>query len=419
MQLNYLKNLTLILFLLLIISPSLFFYPFGSLSYGLIIFSFGLVSYTLIFHNNLPDIYINFFFKIYFVIFFLIILHFLVTTLFVLNINYVRFFLSNIALMVFFFASLIFATFLIKIYKNNFFDSLLKIIFYIILFLCFLGILRYSTFSPFYYDTNIYLTIFAEPSHLVITILPFISYFIMSSKNLKSKIKLIFLFLTISILLKSATLMIAMIIFSLLFFSLKQLLHLLLFLIFVALIIYILELNEIIAPLIGIEYFLERFSLNSFGEGGKVNLSVLVFLAGYHEVYLNLKDTFFLGIGFQQFGFLGQQSFIRDLIYVFSGTFEYSANRDSSFLFGKYISEFGVFGIISILYYLKYFIRSLVYVKKNVPKKNNLNLFFSACIISFSIELFLRGAGYFTVSTFLFLVSIFGQILLKYYDKKN
>ena len=210
MQTNYLKNLTIIFFLGLLLFPSLFFYPFGSLSYGIIIFSSLLVSYALIFHNNLFTAkYLNLFIRIYPIIICLIFLHFLIITLFASNVNYIRFFLSFIALIIFFLATTVFSSLLIKIYELNFFDIIFKIIFYIILLLSFLGILRYSSFSPFYYDTNIYLTVFAEPSHLVISILPFITYFILSAKNLKSKIKLIFLFLVISLFLKSATLMVA------------------------------------------------------------------------------------------------------------------------------------------------------------------------------------------------------------------
>lgn len=417
MQVNYLKNLTLILFLVLIISPSLFFYPFGSLSYGIIIFSFLLVSYTLPTQNNFfTSIYLNYFFKTYFILIWFIFLHFLITNLFFSNINYTRFFLSLVALLVFFLACTIFTSILIKIYRLNFFDKILKVIFYIVMFLCFLGIVRYSSYSPFYYDTNIYLTIFSEPSHLVISVFPFITYFILSSKNLKSKIKLVLIFLSISVLLKSATLMISIFLCFFLFFSSKQLLNLLFWILLIYFFNYISGLDNFLKPLIDFQYFYERFSLNPFGE--KANLSVLVFYAGYHEIYLNLKNTLFLGIGFQQFGFLGEQSFIKDLIYAYSGTFEYSANKDSSFLSGKYISEFGLFGIVSIIFYFKLLFKNIINIK-NAKTNNSLSLFFSACIISFFIELFIRGAGYFTVSSFLFIVSIIGQKLLTRYDKKN
>ena len=418
MQTNYLKKFTLIYFLGLLLFPHLFKYLLGSLSYGVIIVSFLLATYPLIFKNNFfTAIYLNFFFRTYSIIVCLIFLHFLITTLFISDVNYIRFFFSFIALIIFFLATTVFSSLLIIIYELNLFDNIFKAIFYIILLLSFLGILRYSPFSPLYIDTNIFLTVFAEPSHLVITILPFITYFILSAKNLITKIKLIFLFLVISLLLKSATLLFAIFLFLFLFFSLRQLFNLLLFLILIYSIVYIAGLDKFLETLIDFRYFYERLTLKMNPD--KVNISVLVLLAGYHEIYLNLKNTLFIGIGFQQLGFLGEQSFIKDLIFVYSGTFEYSSNKDSSFLFGKYISEFGLFGIITILFYFKYFINNLIDIKKEVSKDNNLNLFFSACVISFSIELFVRGAGYFTSSSFLFLVSIFGQRILKYYDKKN
>jgi hypothetical protein len=418
MKTNYLKKLTLISFLTLLLIPSLLYYTFFSLSHGVIIFSILLASYTLIFQNSFfTATHLNLFLKTYFIVLVVILLHFLVSTLFATNVNNIRFFLSFLAFAVFLLASAIFSSLLVKIYKANFFDNIFKAMFYIVLFLAFLGVLRYSTYSPVYNNDYILLTVFAEPSHLVMTLLPFFYYFILNAKNLKSKLQLIFLFVAISVLIKSATLMIAILLFLLIFFSYRQLFNLLLILTLIYFIFDFTGLKENLQPFIDFEYFYQRFSLNPYGD--KVNISVLVFLAGYHEIYLNLKNTFFLGIGFQQYGFVGEQSFLRDLIYVYSGTFEYSANKDSSFLFGKYISEFGIFGIVTILYYFKYFLKNLIYIKKNVSKNNDLNLFFSACAISFFVELFVRGAGYFTVSSFLFMASIFGQRILTYYDKKN
>lgn len=416
---NSLKIYLSLFFTGLLLFPPIFFYTFHSLTHGLIIFSILMIFLIFFFNRQLFSLsFLNFFFKFYSWVFFFIFFHFLILSFFYSNISYSRFLFSFIAIAIFFFGSALFAFYLIKSHEKKYFDKALKIVFYILLFLIFLGLLRYSTISPFYYQTDIYLTIFAEPSHLTIAILPLIFYFILSSNNARSRFKLLILFFIISLLIKSATLLIGILLCFLLNLSIRGFIFILTSLVIVYLISNLLGLYEYLKTVPDFKYFYDRILLNAYS-GGKPNMSVLVYLANYHELYLNLIKSFFFGIGFQQYGFTGATSFYREIIFYYSGSFEYIHNKDSSFLLGKFISEFGIFGIFCTLYYFKLFYINARNLRNKFSKYNNLNIFFSSCIISFLLELLVRGAGYFTVSIFLLFASLFGQKLLMYYDKKN
>jgi hypothetical protein len=70
----------------------------------------------------------------------------------------------------------------------------------------------------------------------------------------------------------------------------------------------------------------------------------------------------------------------------------------------KIISEFGVLGILGLMVYLKQF-RTILRRLKNT---NHLKIIFAYSIfLSFSIDLFIRGIGYFNPPFFLFITSLF------------
>jgi len=405
---------------LMLVIPSLAFYTFGSLSHGMIILSFILVFYIFFFNNEYFSIYFLKIVKFYHVYFGLIFLHFVIVGLANSNVNFSRFFYSYFSLILFTLGASLFAVILINENRKNKLKKLFKIIFYLIILLTFLNFLRFSEISPFYYKTNIYLTIYAEPSHFIMSILPFIFYFLISEKNTSNKLYFLLFFFIIAILVKSAMLMVALIFCLFLIFSLKLLLLSLFIILFIFLIVFSLGFIDQLNFLIDTVYFKERFFLKTQINESKPNMSVLVFLANYHEIYLNLMKTFFFGIGFQQLGYTGEMSFFREIIFNSSGYFEYTSNKDASFLAGKIVSEFGIMGILFLFFYFLVFIKNFLIINKKKLKKNHdIQLFFSSCILSFLIELFIRGAGYFTVSTFLFITSIFGQALLFKNEKNN
>jgi hypothetical protein len=102
-----------------------------------------------------------------------------------------------------------------------------------------------------------------------------------------------------------------------------------------------------------------------------------------------------------------------------SGSFKTDISLNSAFLLSKLISEFGIFGLLFLIYYLKIFIKSFIFFKFEANslliKKKYLEIFYHISILSFSIELFIRGFGYFSIGTFLFILSIMGL----YYKNNN
>ena len=404
----------------LLVMPSLIFYNLKSLSYGTIIMSLLLILYFILIHKkfllNTKYLLKNSIESLknrYFIFFCLILFHFLITSLVHDKVNFNRFFLSYFCLVLFILSSFIFSLILINNYQSNKFEKSLTIIFYFILFLSFLIFLRFSALSPLYYKTNIYLTIYAEPSHFVMSILPFILYFLISQKSDNNKAFIFLFFLIISLLAKSAMLLVSILFFGLLSLSRKSILLILILIITSILYLFLFEVS------IDINYFIDRFSLDSKILSSKPNMSVLVYLANYHETYLNFINTFFLGIGFQQFGFVGETSYFRELIYDSSGYFAYSHNKDASFLIGKILSEFGILGLFFLFFYYRCSLISFILIKQKnkIKKYYELKVFFSSCILAYLIELIIRGAGYFTLGTLLFFTGIFGLNLLYNYEK--
>jgi len=424
---NYIPNKIFVLstFLILIL-PSLFFYIFQSLSQGIIIFSIFFLAFSfLIYPYYLKDFIFQTLIKFYF-IFLFIIIHFLIIYLFVHESDFIRFATSYIVFIIYIISASFFSYLLVYKFDENKSKKFFKSIFYIIIFLCFLCILRYSALSPFYLHNYTYLTLFSEPSHFVITVSPFIFYFLVSEKDILKKFSLFLIFMALCLLIKSTTLLLLLLLSFIIIFSFKLILIIFFSFLFFTLIIYSLGFLEIFNQLISTDYYLDRLSLLSTYSNLKINnnfnFTALVYIANLYEVYLNLMETFFFGIGFQQFGITGETSVLRDLIYTKSGFFQYSASKDATFLAGKFISEFGIFGIFFLLLYFFLFIKNIYNIKKNkkFKKNHNLYLFFASIIISFSVELFVRGAGYFTSSTFLFLASVIGQqIIILNNEKKN
>jgi hypothetical protein len=80
--------------------------------------------------------------------------------------------------------------------------------------------------------------------------------------------------------------------------------------------------------------------------------------------------------------------------------------RDGASLAAKVIAELGLLGIVLILLYLKHFIFiSLKLIKRSIIKP--FELYFSSVFVMYSIELFIRGTGYFSSTSFMFGASLY------------
>jgi hypothetical protein len=76
----------------------------------------------------------------------------------------------------------------------------------------------------------------------------------------------------------------------------------------------------------------------------------------------------------------------------------------------KVIAEFGVLGIIMLLAYARLVFRGISYIRaaQSAPARDRDKrvIFFQALVISYSLELLVRGVGYFSPGGFLALVAL-------------
>jgi len=144
-------------------------------------------------------------------------------------------------------------------------------------------------------------------------------------------------------------------------------------------------------------YFTSRLSLDA----DSTNLTTLVFLQGISDIKRYLLTTNFWGSGFQTMGVLGPSE-ISDKIFFLANT--HLNLKDGGFLAAKIISELGITGLSLVFYYTSFIvIYFFKYLKTSIQKEK---MFFSY-LVGFSVEMFLRGYGYFSPSFFLALVMWF------------
>ena len=263
----------------------------------------------------------------------------------------------------------------------------------------------YSPFNTFEGGSNSLidsLSVFSEPSHFFITFGPIYLYKVITSKGYYCLLLIILGFgyayllasLTMNIIVSSAILFE---IFSLLFYG-KFKKYQVFYKIIIVIVIGLLFIGINFLSISSIYNQLVMTVLNSN------NNSILTILADWHEAYLNTIKTSGFGIGFQQLGFVGERSFIKDIIYETSGAFKWDIKLESFIIAPKLISEFGFFSLLFFILYIITFIKNLWYVLKSCTlpshKINHKSVLMACFILSFSINLFVRGTGYFTPSTF-------------------
>ena len=152
---------------------------------------------------------------------------------------------------------------------------------------------------------------------------------------------------------------------------------------------------------IDVDYFLSRLIIS----GDSDNQSVLVLLQGWETALMMIDQTSGWGGGFQQFGFMDAVGDIGDKIAL-SG--EDGLNRfDGGSTASKIVGEFGFFGVLFLLLYVIQFFR-LIPSLRNVELsfESGGGVFLKVCFLTFFIELFARGVGYFSPTCFLALAAM-------------
>ena len=244
---------------------------------------------------------------------------------------------------------------------------------------------------------------FSENSHYALSFLPLLLYMVVLSSWGK---KWFFLFMgfLIGLILQSLTLLVGVIAIAMLALRSRQLV----FFSIISISILMVALDNI-----DIGCFMAR--VNPFpsassvvGEPDSVNLSMLAYQSGWERIHLNLKDYYGIGLGFQQLGFVGSAGEIMENLSAVGAT---GLNLfDGSFVASKFISEFGILAVMVLVAYLVYFARNVWWLRE-VSKNGGetvdcRKVFFLACFVMFSIDLFIRGTGYFSSSGFLFIASL-------------
>lgn len=309
---------------------------------------------------------------------------YLISTLIYIDSDHTRFLFSLALLYLILCASFAFIPTL-DLLKEDFFHKIILFEFYILFILGYLKILL----KYFFEQENKSIIIFTEASHYAIVFLPFLFYTMYTCKR-KAYAYLIFAAsVVLALVIKSMTMIAGCILIIYLCYG-RKLFYFISILIAVAVGIYIIDL----------EYFLDRINFSMQSR----NISVLVFLSGWERAYLSLVDSGGIGLGFQQLGIVGPEGDLQNNIRSINNNIALNIN-DGGTLGSKIISELGVMGLLLIISYFYLFIKiSKLFMMRKI---NGAKItFFSCIIIMFSIELFVRGMGYFSLLSFMFISSL-------------
>ena len=273
------------------------------------------------------------------------------------------------------------------------FDSIIKVILWIFIVNALLGLTGMKIFTN---ASEKPVGVFAEPSHLAITLSPIFIYYCIL-KLPRYYFLIIFLFIWAILIKNLTTIILLMAGFLTTIQNKKDFKKAIILTILFILTFYFYN----------SDYFKSRLIFSSQTD----NISVLAILQGWDIAIQMLHQTSFWGAGFQQFGIMGVSSDILTRTTLL-------ANRELNILDGgttaaKIVGEFGFFGIYFLLFYLFIcykILKTLFSMDKYLINRSY--IFFSSCVISYSFEVFLWGVGYFSPSGFLFLVGLLGL----YYD---
>ncbi|MDG9758567.1 hypothetical protein N7365_10710 [Pseudomonas sediminis] len=299
-----------------------------------------------------------------------------------------HFFLSVMAFVFFYFYA---------IYFNCCYGGLLNVniknvssVFYILIFLCFVG----AAIDLPGKNTIVY----SEPSHLALALSPLYIYIMLKAKGFLSRLFNSFLLLALSLFVQN------LVMFYLFVFGWILCLYFSRF--FYIKVVFLLPIVFFIV--ISSDYFLDRINLNPIDEVN--NLSLLVFLSGWERAYLNFIETNGFGLGFNMLGYYGEQGVAMDKVFDSSGS--YLNLYDGGSLAPKMISELGLIGIFLLVLYLFFFFKLLGKAKAGAISNNEFSFSFSL-YAAFSIELFVRGMGYFSILSVVFFISVLSLFRLK------
>lgn len=297
--------------------------------------------------------------------------------------EYKRFFFSYFLICICVLAAFCFVLISLKITDKQLFNYV-SIIFYLILFD---GIYLFINNNFFIWSKSTLL--FPEMSHFSIIFAPLLLFKVLTYKN-TTYIYLIFLIsLILALNIQNQTLLIS-VFFVMMMYSIKK--TFLFFLIPLVIVALFFDIGYF-------QYFIDRIPMS-----GTQNVSALSFLSGWERAFLNLIDSNFFGIGFNQLGFVGIKGFFQSELTRLGLPGLNMADGGS--IAPKIISELGIVGLAFIFGYLFYLVKVVYMVKKKKLIYNYLDTFYISIFIMSFVSIFIRSSGYFSPIVFLLLSSI-------------
>ena len=387
-----------IILLFLLLPAIIFLIPQTSNSETFFIFIFIYLIY--LFLKSIQIIFFNF--LILFLIYILILIH---TILSDFNLGfYSSKQLFSIILLFFFFTTLSIFSYLYYRVSDEKIDKIV-----INIYMVFIIIWLFSLFYKF--DLINYskpMFPFTEPSFYALNFSVFVFYFIYKKKKYKS---LYFLFcIAMGLLIENLTFFVLLILMLLIIYKVKKLIIILFFL---TCLILISNQSNFVVENLDFSYYLDRISFDESSD----NLSALCYNLGIEMAVNDFVNTNGLGVGFQQMGTYFSNYNFNDLII---GIFGDSLNlKDGTFYAAKIISEFGILGILFLVYFLIKFYKSVLYLKRNSFNPQNTKfILINIIIVTSFIDIFVRSQGsYFTPKFFILCFALFNYNEVNRLDK--
>ena len=250
-----------------------------------------------------------------------------------------------------------------------------------------LGLAGISPPSPIKFSKPVFP--FTEPSHFALSVLPLFMYFAVTSRGNKRLLALS-AGLVFALVLQNMTLLVAAILVIVICARPATLV--------------VLAIPVVLTvPFLDFEYFTSRLDFSPESD----NLSVLVFIQGWQLIEESLRNSHFWGLGFQQLGAFGTNVEFADLIYTLIG--DDSNLSDGGFTLSKLVSEFGLIGMVLAAAQLIAAVRCGRLLRQVARRRIALpvdQVLACAVVTGFTVDLLIRGNGYFTASTMFYMAAV-------------
>ena len=222
--------------------------------------------------------------------------------------------------------------------------------------------------------------LFKEPSHLAISITPYLFYL---RDAAKSKIKFYSLILFPIIILSFSSTLILSILFLLSVHKLRKskisfFIYTLFFLI------------PLIVFLVNYVDYINLRVIDVINVAATSNPSSLVYIYGWESMFFYLKDSLSFGIGLNGMG-LPPFPEVNSAFLLSSQDGDIYKNPDGSFLVSKIISELGFVGILLIIFVFRFLIKTF----RKYETYNPIDQFFWNTLALLFFTSFIRGVGFF------------------------